>query len=787
MTHHAHPTTAPSADAVPASAPVIRNTKGQFAGTDVVPWPHPAPVTNFASLEEVGRTIDETVFTILGDAAAHDFESEDPAPALALAPSPGSGKTTRTQAILAGNSRTRIGGDALFLSPTTDLSEEACDRARALATDTNGTLTAQIRGRSSLDPEKPSSRMCQKWELAEKVAGAGLKVGDTLCQLREGKGADEIVRRCPLFDSCAYQRQSFELPEGIPVDRYGAHNFIYLPTPTGRTKALRVVDEKFWPKMLRPTSVSVESFTRDRRFPEPKDEPAESNIILRAAKKVIDVLRSGRDFSSLPYDGTQYRRFALEERENVEQLPAIKPDMTTEEQIKAFARFQACKSNAHRYARIWEALADARDLGRVTPDRISLRLRRYMADNGDTTEVEEIVCHGARKVLGNIPTLILDADASETILHTFFPGIEVSAQRLQPNAEITQVSNLRMSTTQLLGSGKLRQECRLLIETEVERDRNDRVGGVLVGCTKKVARKFFEEAGLISRSTPDCEAVRIMLDRKLFGASWLWFGDRALGSNRYENYSTVIVLGRNELPVEALEDQGRSLFGDRDERPLQFVKADENGRRQMPEVLVPYEMSSGESVAASVRVHPDDRIREIQMQHRECCTRQLVERLRLARAPYRKRVILACNIPIPGIPVDNLVRFDDLLPRIGRLGKALREAASGNRALVLTAKELPKCTPGAFKSDKAAETWLARTRKNPRAAMNDINSGVRGLELHAIRIRRDLPRARAETCLVLARAGECPRQVAEVAHGPLRDSTPISTLNAASVFSSKAI
>lgn len=184
-----------------------------------------------------------------------------------------------------------------------------------------------------------------------------------------------------------------------------------------------------------------------------------------------------------------------------------------------------------------------------------------------------------------------------------------------------------------------------------------------------------------------------------------------LGSNRYENYATVIVLGRNELPVEALEDQGRSLFGDRDGQPLQFVEADESGRRQMPELLVPYEMTAGESVAVPVRFHPDARIREIQMQHRECCTRQLVERLRLARAPYRKRVILVCNIPIPGLPVDNLVRFDDLCPRIGRLGEALSEAASGHRTLILTAKELPKCASVTFESDKATETWLTRTRK----------------------------------------------------------------------------
>ncbi|WP_323768510.1 hypothetical protein [Antarctobacter sp.] len=785
MTHYAHPTPASTAKADAGTAPTIRNARGQFAGTDVVPWLHPSPVTRFASLDEVARTIDETVHTILADAAAHDSKSKERAAALALAPSPGSGKTTRTQAILASQPRELIGDDVLFLSPTADLSAEACDRAQAIKG--NATPATRIRGRSSIDPDKPGVRMCRKWELAEKVARAGLKVGDTLCQLREGQGADETVRRCPYFDTCAYQRQSLDLPEETPVDRYAAHNFVYLPTPTGRDKALRVIDEKFWPKMLRQTVVPVQAFTRQERFPGPECAPVGGHLVHLAAEAVVDALRADRDLSKLPYQAAQYRSFAEKERDNVEQLPAIKPDMTIEAQIEALARIQACKSAAERCARIWEALADARKLGRARPDRVTLRTRHYTAANGDTTKVEEVVLHGAREVQGNIPTLILDADASETILGTFFPGIEICTQRLKPNAEITQVSNLRMSTSRLLGSDNLRKTCKTLIETEVARDRNDRAGGVLVGCTKKVARKFFEEAGKVSPTTPDAEAISIMLNEKLFGASWLWFGDRALGSNRYEDYSTVIVLGRNELPVEALEDQGRSLFGDKDDQPLKFVEADKNGRRQMPEMYVPYEMTSGESVAAPVRMHPDKRIREIQMQHRECCTRQLVERLRLARARYRKRVILLCNIPIPGLPVDKLVRLDELILQTDRLGEALQEATRGNRTLILTAKELPKCAPDTFSNTKAAESWLARTRENPRAAMNDINSGVRGFDLHAARIRRDVARARVEICLVLVRTGEDPRSVIEAAHGPLRDFAPIPTLDAASVFGSKGL
>jgi hypothetical protein len=73
--------------------------------------------------------IDAVVTSILSDAVGHDPKSDAPAPAVALAPSPGSGKTTRTQKILAEQPREILGRDAVILMPTSALSGEACQRA----------------------------------------------------------------------------------------------------------------------------------------------------------------------------------------------------------------------------------------------------------------------------------------------------------------------------------------------------------------------------------------------------------------------------------------------------------------------------------------------------------------------------------------------------------------------------------------------------------------------------------------------------------------------------------
>ncbi len=787
MKYDTHPNPAFAAYIPATNVPRLRNASGQFAGIAPVPWRHPAPVTRYSDPCNVTDEIDAVVMSILSDAVVHDAKSEAPTPVVALAPSPGSGKTTRTQKILAEQPRETLGRDAVLLMPTSALSGEACQKARQMSVDGNATPAFQMLGRSAQNPTAPEERMCRKWELAERAARAGLRVRETLCEAPH-TGEDEPAR-CPHFESCAYLQQFRTLPDE-PVDRYAAHAFTSLPDPTGRKVGLRVIDEKFWPSMLKTTVVPAVSFENERRFPEPTEGPDESaaqydeHRVLKAAREVLDALRSGRSLSDVPYSAGQYRSFAGEERSLEDDPPEIAPDMSDAEQAQQLEQMLSSRNNARRYARVWEALAQAREQSRQRPDRIELRHRTYrQADSNCTAEIEEIVVHGLKEMVSNPPTLVLDADASETILRVFFPDIDVHHATLEPNAEILQVSSHRMSTTALLNSPGLRHRCQRLIEAEVERDRNGHAGGVLVGCTKKVARQFFLDAGLLTGRESGAEEIQVMLETQLFGASWLWFGDRALGSNRYESYSTVIVLGRNEIPLDALEGQGRSLFGDRDgEEPLHLVEADDQGRRLMPEYMVPYELRSGDPVAVPVRLHPDPRIREIQRQHRECATRQLIERLRLGRAIYRKRVILACNIPIPGLPGDRLVTFDEIAGVPHRLQQALEETASCHRTLILTAKELPAHAGNTFPTTKAAQDWLARTRKNPRTAIDVLHDGVRGFRLTAARIRRNQPRARKETCLVLIREGECPREVIEAAHGALREYRPTVDLTPEEIF-----
>ena len=322
-----------------------------------------------------------------------------------------------------------------------------------------------------------------------------------------------------------------------------------------------------------------------------------------------------------------------------------------------------------------------------------------------------------------------------------------------------------MSNHALLTQPGLRRAWRDVIRREVLLDRAGPRGGVLVGATRKVVRAFFEDAGHGLEGLTEAEVSRLMLDTRLHGACWTWFGGRSRGSNRYRDCSSVVVIGREELPVEALEGYARALFGDAPGEVLALVEPDEAGRRLLPEAVVPYLMADGSARGARVRLHPDPRVRAVQRQTRELATRQLVERLRLAHAPYRKRVILGSSVPIPDLPVDRLVAWEELCP--SRMEAACAEALATKGAIRLSAAGLHADAPGTFPSPEAAKCFLKR---NPDARAWRPVEGWPSLVRADVRMATR--GARAVPALILASDPASAREVASRAFGALAAFEP---------------
>jgi hypothetical protein len=125
-------------------------------------------------------------------------------------------------------------------------------------------------------------------------------------------------------------------------------------------------------------------------------------------------------------------------------------------------------------------------------------------------------------------------------------------------------------------------------------------------------------------------------------------------------------------------------------------------------------------------------------------------------------------VPIPGLPVDRLVTWQELAP--DRLEAAIAEAAQRGAVLRLSAAGLAQDAPETFPTAKAAEQWLARDGKD---AVNTpaplIIYTIRGMGvLNPVRVRFKLlgQRGPHPTPALVILPGN-PRELAEAQLGPL--------------------
>jgi hypothetical protein len=473
------------------------------------------------------------------------------------------------------------------------------------------------------------------------------------------------------------------------------------------------------------------------------------------------VLRALQEGKPLPYTAKQLTDFAKGERGPVflEVSPAA-PDAVIKREV---AKLESSDTDAGKRAAVWKVLADCAERGIEQSERLRIVGDVPAARTGEKRDVLR-VCWLA-DTPRDVPTLLLDSDADETITERLYPGAEIVRAEARPNADVIQVSD-RVFSKSALRSERNRQELAELVRAEVWLDKCNGARGVLAIATKQVVRWFFEDAGHNFEGLSSREISDFMQATELHGARWLWFGPAALGRNDWRDFGSAVVIGREELPLDVLQDYARAIGGDTGEA-LELVT--EGNGANLPEALLPYTMADGSGRAARARAHPGELGRALQMQGRELATRQAIERLRLATAEQRKRVVLACKIPIPGLPVTRLVTWQELRP--SRLMAAMAEAAQRGGVLRLSPAGLAEDAPQTFTTAKAAQGWLEREgRAQLNTPMPVIIYSITGAGvLNPVRahIRLQGQRGRATPALIVLPGN--PRELAEAQLGELAD------------------
>lgn len=730
-----------------SSTGVLRDGSGRFTGQGAFDTDLPTPKTKFTTLTEVDGDLREALEGA-GEVLASCAETTCGVATVVCRASPGAGKSRLARLLMSEKARRGEECRVSFHLPTLDLAEEAANEARDL-----GLKAQAIRGRSAKRPDGLGP-MCAKVDLVERASRLGIGVRDSFCRRVDEDG---IEKRCRHFSQCAYLQQF----RTEAKHAFLATNYLSLPDPVEKCD-LRIVDETFWQQFLSIRDVPVAAFTEPRTF-FPRSMACDHAGLLDAAKQVSAALIGGTSPLSLPYSSEDFSKFAALEWQGKAPDPELAPDQSGVLQDHLLKRAEVCFRQVSKFSAIWSVLADAQGAGLSKTERLRLR------SDGDRHLIRIL---RRKELLHSEPMLVLDADADDDILSAL--GCDVQEKHevaLRPNAKITQLHDRRMTNGSLLTKPGIRETWRQIIAREVLIDKLGQDSGVLVGATRKVVRAFFEDAGHSFDGMTEEQVSEFMLETKLHGAHWLWFGGRALGSNRYKDCSSVIVIGREELPVTALEDQARALWGDTPGKPLELIEPDETGMLRMPTATVPYEMTNGSAKAVQAPCHPDQRVRRLQLQSREYSSRQLVERLRLARSSYRKRVLIGCNIPIPGMPVDELISWQDLSPH--RIEAAVTDGLLSQGGVRLSAEGLVQAAPKVFTSLEAARSFLKRNNAWADLSRERFRWLFEGGQTQGATIKRNARHAREEKALLLTPKCDAP-SLAECLWGSLRTFAPLA-------------
>jgi len=598
----------------------------------------------------------------------------------------GVGKTRAIIAGLANHPETFFRNFEIFV-PTHALVNEWAARMKSA----NSSLDVEIiRGRGQ---EVDGVPMCKKKGLAERVGRMGFSIQQSLCAEKDAaEYANGSNQFCEFFDECPYQRQLEKARKANrPAIRIMPHEYLYLDRQAELPKPDRaVIDETFWAAATREQHFIIDRLSARRRH-SIEDEKRKS--LMHLSFLVREALEQKTPLiAHLKAQGVSVEE--VKDAANAESggrdAPPVTPGMSEHDQDKALKEFQ--RGDAMKLWRFWILLSEEWELGRDDVTRISVR--EWM--DPDTYETQtQIYLHWKKDIdrLKEIPTLCLDADLDSKIVEKFFPGITVNTVEIERNCEIVQVNDTAAPNGKFLGpyikpkdpTDDQRRAYQQDLETAERRcadvqnliDVEASAGArVLVIANKRVAEKL---------SAPKNG------DITNFGAF--------RGVDKWRDFDTAIIVGREQARPIVYESQARALFWDRPE-PLQFLPA---GRLLYERRF--YRMKDGSISSAEVSVHPDPDIQRLVEQQRELPIAQGLDRLRCFHNVKAKRAILATSIPCP-ITVDRVMTWRGIVPTNVEI------ALDRHGVLPLSWSEMARCFPDIWTSAGAAKQELRREGLN---------------------------------------------------------------------------
>ncbi len=526
-----------------------------------------------------------------------------------------------------------------------------------------------IKGRDAIQPS--GEHFCKKHKVAKALSTQGVSVFDHLCHQEQRAGLPP--RQCEHYATCPYITQ-FQ-PSDVII-----YTHAYLPLQRSRLETwfpeIVIIDESFFQTCIESVQLKLARLY-DVNIPAAARKVCKE--IADAFASELDVLQIVKDINRDEFN------IAIT---TLQKLSApIAPDTSARQQtaqIKKIVSFLPL-------GKLLNAL------------RLDAGMRKYLQSVTFDRYTNEITVHRRKRITrfknntGDelIRLNIIDASANPEIISSFFEHIKFTTLNTSRNAHVTQCYSTRCSTTSLVASSNTDRKSKAAAKARIndinliiQRMSRDGNKVLIVGPQKVVGHKKEGIKSLI-QIPPHCDAVHFNGFR---------------GIDKWKDFDSAIIIGRNEPPVKAVEAMARALFC-YDYEPL-YLTGDWTTEKRG------YRMK-GKHVGVDVNVHPDPRIQAIVEQVREEESLQALDRLRLIHNVKIKEVVLLSNIPL-NIDVDEILSWDELVNGC-RLSQAFDKL---NGVLPLNP---------AWLSAKFPNLW-----KTPQAAKDDVQATIQKGELSNI-------------------------------------------------------
>ena len=475
--------------------------------------------------------------------------------------------------------------------------------------------------------------LCAKHEAATALQNAGM--GHMTALLLCGKVDPETGKRpCPYAGACGYLKQ-FNDPAPI---RIYAHEWLSLPERDRRTPQVAVIDESFRDALERNYAWEVADLFGAGPLYRALACAVVDGTLIEVATANVTAIDAALDVASAT-------------------PPNIHPEMSAGEAVAKLSNKDFADSDRHRLSflrAVKRAVANNEPLSVWFVDKYWKKGKEHPAT------IRAARTSSIKFVAADVPRLFLDASLSPRIVEKVSPGVELLDIAARRNARIVQVADTALSGHRL------------------EKD-NDHLSSRIVELATRQVSENPNGAIIASKDWLAAHGSKLpcCVKQAHYGA--------LRGLNELESADWLIVVGRNEPPPWAVESIARAWFaGDMEPGTVTREQA-------------PLRARNGDMATITRTAFGDPRCQDILESIREQESLQAVDRLRLIHANKPKTIFLLSNLPLPGLPADELVRLDDLLLP-GRLAKVMLR----DRALVGPAA-LAARHPDLFPTAKAAQ------------------------------------------------------------------------------------